>query len=74
MRVLKITFEKKDIKEMDEMFSYFAKNMTSRFLQRSETLITYNYNGEFYNVFIKSQYMNVIKAYDKLFKEFQKNL
>lgn len=73
MRVLKITFVKEDIKMMDEMFSYFAKNMTSRFLQRSETLITYNYNGEFYNVFIKSQYINVIKAYNKLFKEFQNN-
>ena len=74
MRVLKITFDKKDIIKMDEMFSFFEKNMTSRFIQRSEVLITYNYLGEYYNVFIKSQYINVIKEYNKQFKLFQMTL
>lgn len=72
MREYIILFTKREVQKMDDLFSYFAEKMTARFIQRSIVIINYDFYGGYYNVCIKSQYMNVIKAYDKLFKEFLK--
>ena len=72
MRDYKIVFKKKDVKKMDDLFSYFRDKLTFRFLQRVEIIIYYNVYEEIYEVRIMSLYLNVIKTFDKYFKEFLK--
>lgn len=72
MREYKIIFTHREVQKMDDLFSYFCEKMTTRFIQRSSVTIIFDFYGGYYNVYIRSQYMNVIKAYDKLFKEFLK--
>ena len=72
MREYKIMFTKREVKKMDDLFTYFCEKLTSRFIQRSLVTIIYDFYGGYYNIKITSQYMNVLKEYDKLFKQFLK--
>ena len=73
MREYRIMFTKREVQKMDDLFSYFAEKMTTRFIQRSFVKIIYDFYGGYYNITITSQYINVIKEYDKQFKEFLKS-
>ena len=72
MREYKITLSKNQAKNLDDMLSFFCEKLTSRFIQRSQVSIIYDFYGGYYNIKITSQYMNVLKEYDKLFKQFLK--
>ena len=72
MREYKITINKNQVKYLDNLLSFFCEKLTSRFIQRSQVTIIYDFYGGYYNIKITSQYMNVLKEYDKLFKQFLK--
>lgn len=72
MREYKITINKNQAKYLDDLLSFFCEKLTSRFIQRSLVTIIYDFYGGYYNIKITSQYMNVLKEYDKLFKQFLK--